>query len=84
MKVNMHTECEGDVRVGHLMNGDTFRYESYLYMHFRPGCSGFTPHINNSMVCCLNLKSGTMRLLHEGQKVQQMKSTVEAYPKRCN
>lgn len=82
MKVNIHTEC-GDTQVGHMSNGETFMYENYLYMHFRPGCSGFTHTMNGRMVCCLNLKSGTMRLLDQGQMVQKMKSTVDAYPKQC-
>ncbi len=79
MKVNIHKEY-GDTRVGDLHNGETFMYESYLYMHFRPGCSEFSHNQPRNSVCCLNLKSGTMRLLDQDQMVQKMRSTVESYP----
>ena len=79
MKVNIHKEY-GDTRLGDMTNGETFMYDGYLYMHFRPGCSSFTHTQPSRTVCSLNLKSGTMRLLDEDQMVQKMRSTVESYP----
>lgn len=79
MKINVHKEY-GDTKVGDLQNGETFMYDGYLYMHFRPGCQRFSHDQPRRSVCCLNLKSGTMRLLDDTQIVQKMRSTVDSYP----
>jgi hypothetical protein len=49
--------------LGMLYHGQCFKYDSHVYMKIRLKCSGFSYQKGGSQDACLNLKSGTMRLL---------------------
>jgi len=68
--------------IGLLSTGDTFQYERFQYMKIRIKCAGLYcntrhenyPYDTHKLCACVNLKSGTIRLLERETEVLSTKA----------
>jgi len=73
-------DCEDKtIRVGDISYGDCFYFNGYVYMLVRLQCNGLQFSKPTETQVCVNLKSGTMRLLHQTTVVSKV--TAKAHIK---
>jgi len=84
MKITFKDNLDPRSNLEDLKDGSTFilndgsQFNSYLYMKIRVACAGLNAHYCNNQITVVNLKSGTVRLLHGQTKITRMKTETIA------
>ena len=77
MRITRTTTGRPTARLDSYSYGDSFMYDTHLYMLIRTQCSGFEAYYDKAnMRRALNLKSGTMRLLPRNTIVERVNAHI--------
>ena len=63
----------GFTKLADVEYGETFKFSTYVYMKVRLRCEGLSASLKGGHTSCMNLNSGTVRLLPNDQSVVLVK-----------